>query len=218
MEFSFKRLIMSSFYLDVLSENPQRTLMVLGGLPLLKKFYLAGGTATALYLGHRISGDLDFFTQENFDESLLVQKLSEAGKFQLEKKSEQTAIGILDGTKISFLGYTYPILLPLKKVMDSINIADIIDIACMKVDTISSRGAKRDFVDLYFIIKELFSLEKILESFAKKYASINYNMMHIKKSLVYFEGAETDPMPKMLKPANWEEIKTFFQKEVKKIA
>ena len=97
--------------------------------------------------------------------------------------------------------------------MNVYNVADIIDIACMKIDTISSRGAKRDFIDVYFIAKEIIPLKEIFEFFEKKYACINYNMMHIKKSLVFFDDAESDPTPQMLKPADWEEIKSFFKKE-----
>ncbi len=199
-------------YFESLPEDAKRVFSLLSDSLLIKNFYLAGGTALALQIGHRISQDLDFFTAEDFDESILIQKMPEVGDFQLEKKSEQTAIGILNGTKVSFIGYKYPILSPLKNI-SGVNVADIIDIACMKIDTISSRGAKRDFIDVYFIAKEIIPLKEIFGFFEKKYATINYNMMHIKKSLVFFDDAESDPMPQMLKPADWEEIKSFFKKE-----
>lgn len=204
-----------SFYFEVLPKDADRTISAIKNLPFLKNFYLAGGTAAALYLGHRISADLDFFTKQPFNESLFISKIAKLGKFQLEKKSEQTVISILDHTKVSFFGYNYPLLLPLKK-MNGINIAHIIDIACMKIDAISSRGTKRDFVDIYFIAKEIMPLPKILKFFKKKYRTIGYNMMHVRKSLVYFTDAEKEPMPKMLKSADWKVIKSFFQTEVKR--
>ncbi len=200
-------------HLEVLPKDTKKTLSLLSNSPFIKQFYLAGGTGLALQIGHRISGDLDFFSRENFDESSLIQKMPEMGKFQLEKKSEQTIIGILNNTKLSFLRYKYQALFPFK-IIAGVNVADIIDIACMKIDTISSRGTKRDFIDVYFIAKEIMPLKNILNSFEKKYASINYNMIHIRKSLVFFEDAESDPMPQMLKPADWKEIKSFFKNEI----
>lgn len=204
-----------NFYLDVLPDDSKEVISILESLSITRQFYLAGGTGSALYLGHRLSGDLDFFTYDNFDEPLLISKLSEIGKFHLEQRSEQTVIGILNNTKLAFFGYRYPLLFPLEKIK-GINIANLIDIACMKVDAISSRGSKRDFIDVYFIAM-VAPLPKILSSFENKYASINYNMMHIKKSLVYFLDAEDDPMPVMIKPVDWDEIKLFFQEEIKRL-
>ncbi|MEK7596011.1 MAG: nucleotidyl transferase AbiEii/AbiGii toxin family protein, partial [Patescibacteria group bacterium] len=141
-------------YFEILPEDTKQTFSLLSNSSLIKSFYLAGGTALALQIGHRISQDLDFFTSENFDESVLIQKIPDIGDFQLEKKSDQTIIGILNNTKISFIGYKYPFLAPFKNILN-MNVADIIDIACMKIDTISSRGAKRDFIDVFFVVKEI---------------------------------------------------------------
>ena len=96
-------------------------------------------------------------------------------------------------------------------------VADIVDIACMKIDTVAKRGAKRDFVDIYFILKEIAPLSDLLKMLTQKYASVNYNMTHIKKGLVYFEDAERDPMPNMIKALDWGELKRFFQQEIAKI-
>ena len=137
-------------HFEVIDENTKKTFFSLEKLPLMKNFYLAGGTGLALQIGHRISLDLDFFTGESFDESTLIQKVSEIGDFRLDKKSENSIIGTLNNTKISFLGYKYPLVGELGKI-SSINIAAIIDIACMKFDAIASRGTKRDFVDVYFV-------------------------------------------------------------------
>jgi hypothetical protein len=83
--------------------------------------------------------------------------------------------------------------------------------------TISSRGAKRDFIDVYWALKhEGFQLSEVLNYFQKKYAALQYNLLHIYKSLVYFTDAENEPMPKMLKATDWEEVKRFFLQEVRK--
>lgn len=204
------------FYLEVLPDNSKNLIGSLGRAVFLKSFYLAGGTGLALQLGHRISGDFDFFYQGRFDEARLIQNLSDIGQFRLEGKSEETVIGILDGVKVSFLGYKYPLLYR-PGIAEKLAVANVIDIACMKIDAIASRGAKRDFIDVYFVAKEVAPLRKILGFFRKKYASIGYNAAHIKKGLVYFDDAEDEPVPMMLKEADWEEIKSFFRSEIRKL-
>ena len=201
------------FYFEVLDEETKNNLEILSRAPFIENFYLAGGTGLALQIGHRRSYDLDFFSQKEFDESRLIQQISLLGNFQLEKKSSQSIIGVLNNTKISFLGYIYPLLTPLSKTLN-INVADVLDIACMKIDAIAGRGTKRDFIDVYFVAKELLPLKDILTKFAEKYVSLQYNFIHIKKSLVYFADAENDPLPSMIKTVDWSEVKNFFEKEV----
>lgn len=174
----------------------------------ISDFYLAGGTALALNLGHRVSVDLDFFSERDFNEDDLISKLSSVGDLEVLQKAPQSVTGALDGVKFSFLGYKYP-LLKTGSIFNGIGIASIEDIACMKLDALSSRGTKRDFVDIYFIAK-IIQLEEIFRLFEKKYASIKYNIMHIKKSLVYFNDAEGDPMPIMIASVTWNEVKKFF--------
>jgi len=203
-----------AFHPEVLSTKTQKVFVLLSDV-LRNNFYLGGGTGLALRIGHRISYDLDFFAPKHFNESQMIQKLSARGQFQLEDKSEQTVIGILNDVKVSFLGYQYPLLSPLHK-FNKIMIAGVLDIACMKIDAIASRGAKRDFIDVYFVAKEVMPLPEILDKFKKKYATLHYNLIHIKKSLVYFQDADHDPLPSMLKSVDWKEVKEFFIQEIMK--
>lgn len=200
-------------HLEILPEETKQTITLLSERPFMSQFYLAGGTGAAVHLGHRISADLDFFSQKEFNESLLIQSLSDLETFHLEKRAEQSVIGIVNNTKISFFSYKYPLLAPLSTIM-GIQVADIIDIACMKIDAISSRGARRDFIDIYYVVCERIPLQDLLHLFEKKYESIHYNIMHIKKSLVYFEDAEPEPMPRMIKKMDWKNVTAFFQEEV----
>ena len=101
--------------------------------------------------------------------------------------------------------------------MKSRQIADIRDIAAMKIDAITTRGAKRDFIDLYFICKTGYRLAELLDFYNRKYGKLASNLIHIEKSLVFFNDAETEEMPKMLKKIQWEDVKRFFEKEVKKM-
>ena len=203
---------MSEFYEDTIATPTRKLFNKLATSPWLSDFYLAGGTALALQLGHRTSVDLDFFSEKNFDEAVVIEHLTTLGKLQILKRAPQSVIGTLDGVKFSFLGYMYPLLnTPLR--FRSVNIASIEDIACMKLDALSSRGTKRDFIDVHFIASRI-SLSELLGLFNRKFASVGYNMVHIKKSLVFFDDAEDDPMPAMLVPANWGDIKDFFVNEV----
>ncbi len=200
---------------EVLPRSTAETWPVLRNISGIDKFYLAGGTGLALQIGHRLSRDLDFFSADRFEVEELISDLSALGNFQLEMKAKQSVTGIFNQTKLSFLGYPYSLL---KKtiVIRAVRVADIADIACMKIDAISTRGAKRDFIDLFFIAQKA-PLGLLLKSFEQKYASLRYNLMHVKKSLVYFDDAEADMMPEMLKSSDWATIKAFFQEEIKKL-
>ena len=201
---------------EVISKKTQSNLEILKKAGLIAGFYLAGGPGAALHLGHRLSADADFFSRKKFDNQRLLQNVKESGKFSIVKEAENTLTGVFNGTKITFLAYDYPLLFPLKKI-GHINLADLRDIACMKISAISSRGSKKDFIDLYFICQQGISLKQALALFEKKYQSADYNMVHILKSLVFFDDADNDPMPKMLAPVVWKQIKNYFQEKIKAI-
>jgi len=199
----------------VVDKKTKENLALLAKSSLLKNFYLAGGTALALQFGHRKSLDLDFFSQNKFNPSLLSSQLAKLGDFSLESKTPGTLHGIFRKTRVTFLYYPYQLTFPTKKFLGA-KLADFLDIGCMKLDSVSSHGAKKDFIDLYFICQRI-DLQNLFEVFAKKYKNINFNLLHVLKSLIYFEDAEKDPRPKMLKKCIWLEVKKFFQQKIKKI-
>lgn len=178
-------------------------------------FYLVGGTALALHFGHRESIDLDFFSAQDFPLEKLKKELSTIGRYSLTNEEDGTLDGMLDDVKLTFIRYEYPMLFPLID-WDGVKLADERDIACMKIDAISSRGSKKDFVDLYFLL-EKYSLSELLSFFEKKYSHIEYNKSHLLKSLVYFDDAEEDMLPKMLKDVSWETVKTKIREETRKL-
>lgn len=202
-------------YEKPLNEKTKLVLEKVEKLRPIKDFYLAGGTALAIQLGHRESIDLDFFSRKKFSVSDMEKELSSIGKYILSKKDDRTLDGVLDGVKISFFHYDYGLLYPLVK-FDNMQAADERDIACMKLDAISSRGSKKDFIDIYFLL-EKYSLEKLIMFFEKKYKNIEYNKLHILKSLTYFEDAEDEPMPVMIKGVEWGEVKKKIIEEARKI-
>lgn len=202
---------------EVLPRDTKSALAVLGESGLLKEAYLAGGTALALHIGHRVSVDFDFFTKKEFDENHFVEKLINLPlSFRLEKVDAGTVLGYLDKTKFSLFFYKYPLLAKTHKFSD-LNILDVKDIAPMKLAAISGRGKKRDFIDLYFIIaaEKLLVLEEILDLYDRKFGILHQNKAHILKSLIYFDDADKESMPQMLKEVSWTKIKKFFELETK---
>ncbi len=171
--------------------------------PLFSPLRLVGGTAMALQTGHRKSVDLDLFGALSLDETILTETVSSMGNIVWLNKLKNIKSLLVNGIKVDFVNYSYPWLSePLNE--NNIRLASKKDIAAMKLSAITGRGAKKDFTDLYFLLKE-FSLKKMVQLYEEKFADGSAFM--VLKSLVYFEDAENDEMPEMLMPASWEMIK-----------
>ncbi|MEA3354989.1 MAG: nucleotidyl transferase AbiEii/AbiGii toxin family protein [Patescibacteria group bacterium] len=202
---------------NTLSPNTFRGIKLLGQKKLVDFAYLAGGTAVALRLGHRQSVDLDFFTSRKFEETAVLADLKKTGKFIKNQLAWRTILGSFCKAKFSLFYYEYKIL---DKFDDffGIKIASLKDLAPMKLNAIEDRGSKRDFIDLFWICKKI-SLEKVFSLYNQKYGKQKDREYHILKSLGYFEDAEIDTVElKMLKPVDWEKVKTYFTGEVKRLA
>ncbi|MBI5470630.1 nucleotidyl transferase AbiEii/AbiGii toxin family protein [Candidatus Kaiserbacteria bacterium] len=179
-------------------------------------FYLAGGTALALHLGHRQSIDLDFFTKERDLPKYLLEYLESVGKFKVVQQEDRTLHAILNGVRISFISFPYPLLYPLLE-MEGVMLADERDIATMKISAISGRGAKKDFIDLYVLLQK-YSLEDILADFERKFAGREYSRLHILKSISYFDDANAEDEPVMLARYSWADVKNKLTSEAKRLA
>lgn len=199
-----------------ISKPTQSSLAVLSRIKFVSRYFLAGGTACALHLGHRLSFDLDFFSPKPVEPRIIVANLKDLGELEVYQNDEGTFNGKFKQVKLSFFVYPYRLLYPFLE-YSGVKLADLKDIACMKLDAISRRGTKRDFIDLFFICKQ-FELSYLLKLFEKKFQKLNVPVWHVIKSLIYFEDAEKNDLPKMLQPVDWEEVKEFFQRQVKKLA
>jgi len=205
-------------HIECLPPKGRQVLKRLAGILSERHFILGGGTALALQLGHRVSVDLDFFTQSEFSTDALFRQLKGAGfNPQVLQEEEGTLTVIIDDVKVSMFHYPYPFMDAQFKA-EGVLTAGILDIASMKVIAISQRGAKRDFVDLYFILQDT-PFWKIADNMIKRFGSERINPVHIGKSLVYFDDAEADPEPQYLlkAPPKWESIKKFFKKNVQQV-
>lgn len=201
---------------ETLIKRANDSLAILGRSGILKDAYLAGGTAAALQMGHRISVDFDFFTTKEFMPKKFSTALSKLGSFDEDLADKGTVLGKFERVKFSLFIYKYPLIFPATKYL-SLNIADIRDIAAMKIDAIATRGAKRDFIDLFFICQSGYHIGQLLDFYDKKYENLATTKIHIMKSLVYFEDAESDETPKMLKKVDWKDVKKYFENEVRKL-
>ncbi len=202
---------------ETLTEGAKDKLALLGQSGVLRNAYLAGGTAAALQIGHRISVDFDFFTAKEFVPSVFSAELSKFGLFDEEQANKGSVLGEFEGISFSLFIYEYPLIFPAVKYL-SLDIADIRDIAAMKIDAVATRGTKRDFIDLYFICQSGYRLVELLDFYNKKYQNLASNLVHIQKSLVFFDDAEPDETPRMLKEVDWEKVKDFFENGVRDAA
>lgn len=178
-------------------------------------WYLAGGTALAIQVGHRASVDLDFFTERSSLGNLqLERQLSASGKWTATFQDEGTLYGELSGGKVSFIAYPFFKPSPFRLRYGKICLLKPEDIAVMKVIAISQRGKKRDFVDLYWHCLNRESLIDVVRRTLHQYRGQEHNTPHILKSLVYFDDAEGDPMPELFFDADWKAVKAYFRREV----
>jgi len=167
--------------------------------PAFQETLLVGGTALALQLGHRVSVDLDFFGHTSVSGLELEQLLRAHGPVALTRRSRLVEVYTVRGIKVDFVQYDYP-WLEAPTIHPPLRLASLKDIAAMKLSAITNRGTKRDFVDLAFLL-EKFSLDDMLGFYQKKYKDAS--LFLVLKSLVFFEDAEDDPLPRMLAPFDW---------------
>lgn len=202
---------------DILTESQQTVLGLLTRIAEVRPFYLAGGTALALHLGHRRSGDFDFFRPDAFAPQDLLGALRAAGDVQVLQEAAGTLTVMLQTVPTSFFHYDYPLLKPLQDSPWSLGIADPEDIAAMKLSALAGRGSRKDFVDLFVYAREVAPLERVFEGFRGKYRGIHVDPYHLLRSLTYFDDAEGEAMPDVVRPIRWDEIKSFFRAEAARL-
>jgi hypothetical protein len=201
---------------EILGRRQKRVLAQIGPMLSRRGFYLVGGTALALYLGHRRSVDFDWFTPEPFDPAGLAEELRAQGiAFGTDGVAPGTLHGLVGGIRVSLLRHAYPRLAALRTLRGGIRIAARADLAAMKLLAIAQRGAKKDFVDIYALGKRSGSLRPMLRSYQKKFAT--EDIAHLLCSLAYFVDADADRLPTMLWDVKWRTVKETIQRWVRSI-
>lgn len=184
--------------------------------PLANEFYLAGGTALALQLGHRLSVDLDYFSQTQSDIPALAEPLRIALKEfapVLSDSSWGNLVFLAREVRLGFYGYGYDLVRPLVQT-DTGRLASVEDIALMKMDALLARASRKDFYDLYFIGMQI-SLREIFDMAPQKYPSVRDFEAQVVKHMAYFERAEQETPPQMIEALEWDTVKDWFRKQAK---
>jgi len=179
--------------------------------PALSDFNLVGGTALSLQLGHRKSIDLDLFGSSEFDADQLFMILSKLGSTTLNFSSKNSLGLFINDVKVDIIRYDFPLINPVI-ISDSIRLLSIQDIAAMKLSAIAKRGSKKDFWDLFFILKD-YSLQQLLGFYEQKFGK--ESLFFVVKSLSFFDDADLEPDPIKLIDMNWSEIKSTIKVHLK---
>jgi hypothetical protein len=171
-------------------------------------YFLVGGTALTLQLGHRISDDIDLFTRNDINKGEILQFFNEnyKGKYQIINIQNIILQVLVNDVKVDLVKYNYEIIEDVK-IEEGIRYLGKKDISAMKLMAVSNRGDQaKDFIDIYYLLKEI-SLEKMFEYYKQKY---NQNdISHAKRSLVYFDDVTE---------TNWTSVKLLHDKlSVKRI-
>lgn len=182
-------------------------------------FYLTGGTALAeFYLKHRLSDDLDFFTQDDFPLALVenfvgklcsemgrearFQKLYDRRMFFL-KSSAPKGTGEL---KIEFTKYPFARLADFQ-VLDGLKIDSLLDIGSNKLMAMIDRFEPKDFADLYFLLNGNFKLDELVDGVNKKFG---FKIEFLTLGSELMKAERISFLPKMVKELNVETLKSFF--------
>lgn len=203
--------------LNTVHQGTFSLLKSLASLDKLREFYLAGGTALALQIGHRVSVDLDFFTLSMFDSNELFEFLKDSYEVSGATRSVNSLSLFVtlhdERIKVDMIRHNYPFLQPVKHV-ENIRLSSLQDIAAMKLNAVANRGAKKDFYDIYALLTR-FSLKELLTFFQQKYEQLN--SLTVLKSLVYFADADLEPDPVSLLDVSWADVKKEITTRVQAI-
>jgi hypothetical protein len=193
---------------ETVDEGTLGLLKQLQSLGILSEMRLVGGTSLALQIGHRKSIDIDLFGNLSAEYENLMDELNTIGEVVPLKNSKNIHSLLVNDIKVDIVNYGYEWLTN-KITIDNIQLASIEDIAAMKLNAIIGRGSKKDFIDLFFILKD-YSLATLMEFYTKKYN--DGSTFLVLKSLTYFEDADMEEMPFMFNNITWQTIKDNIKK------
>ncbi len=188
-------------------------------LPLFKKFkgfYLVGGTALALQIGHRISVDFDFFTSDKLSSAILqqVKRVFSGHSISVTYRAPEQLNTLIDNVKTTFLCYPYPIVDEHIK-YKMVSIATVLEIAAMKAFAVGKRLTYKDYVDWYFLLnEEHVDLREVIARAKKKFKD-DFNDRLFLGQLVSLEDIPTQKIDFLREEISRNTIAAFLKKTVR---
>lgn len=206
-----------AIHFDCLLDNTRCVLDVLAETcPFLSHYSLVGGSALSLYLCHRKSEDLDFFTYgDNFNRREILGYVPRFKHYEvLNDNSDQLDL-LLDGVKVTFFNAKWDFLKPVQP--SKLNVASLESIAAMKTNVLFLRAKYRDYYDLYYLTKEVIGLKEIFTCAQPVVSGLTFKLFSI--ALLYIDDIEDDTIahldPKEI--LSKKEIRGFFEQRLKSL-
>lgn len=202
-------------YLEAVEPHTFSVLNQLMEMPALKDFSLVGGTALSLLYGHRISADLDLFSNKPFENSEIINGLRNKFKDKFIMEDKPVRFGIfcfVDEVKVDFVRHPHPLVGP-EQNRDGVRMFSTEDIIAMKVQAILGRGRKKDFWDVAELLKH-FSISDFIKFHKEKYATQNL-FITVPQAITYFADAEESEDPISLKKQTWDSVQEFIKSKVR---
>lgn len=183
-------------------------------MPELKGFSLVGGTALSLLYGHRMSVDLDLFSNKPFENSTVVSALEKKFESSFVNRSTNPRFGIfgfINEVKVDIVRHPHPLIRP-ETITEGIRMFSVEDIIAMKVQAILGRGKKKDFWDIAELLQH-FTIKDFIQFHKEKYSTQNL-LITVPQAITYFADAEESEDPISLKNQTWKKVQAFLKKEV----
>ena len=183
-------------------------------MPEMHGFSLVGGTALSLLYGHRISVDLDLFSNKSFENDVIIHALEKKFETSFVNRLTNPRFGIfsfIDDVKIDIIRHPHPLIRPELNIED-IRMFSTEDIIAMKVQAILGRGKKKDFWDIAELLQH-FSIADFIRFHKEKYATQNL-LITVPHAITYFADAEESEDPVSLKKQTWDGVKKFINAKV----
>jgi hypothetical protein len=190
--------------------NPDQVLLLPLVRQYIKEFFLVGGTAIALHIGHRRSIDFDLFKYSDIKPKAIIEKISATGfPYTITRRvTEQLNVTVND---VKFTFYQYPFKIRADhKFEDILRIPSLINLASMKAYALGRRSKWKDYVDMYFLIRDYFSIEQISLNTNSLFGEL-YSEKLFRAQLSYFDDIDYSEPVEFLGPSVSDmEIKDFL--------
>lgn len=198
-------------HLQTILPDTLELLKRLSAQPEMQEMRLVGGTSLALQYGHRQSVDLDFFGKLTVSQEEILSMIERLGSYRLRNRTNNILQLIVDGVMVDIVDYSRYPWIDEPVCHEELTLASPKDIAAMKINAIEGRGSRKDFIDIYMLLRH-YRLDELLTFYSQKYP--NYSIFRALLSLTYFDDAESEAMPKMFIPNDWEQMKSSITQAV----